>query len=243
MNSLFLVSSAIRTKHGVFSAEERLQQTIATFESIKAKLSNAKIILCESSGAQSITAEEIEILQPHLFGLLNFNSDVQVQDIYAKTLDNHDIAKNFTELVVFGKVFDFLINKQPHLLNNIDRVFKLSGRYKLSDSFNPTMFESPEVVDKYMFAMRRSSQFSPNVTGGITQQLFSRLWSWPANKTALVMYRYNVMAEDFLGTLNKGQYCDIEHLLLKYFAGPFLHEVPQIGVTGKLGPIGTIVED
>jgi len=242
MKPLFLVSSAIHTKHGVFSAEQRIQQTLNTFASINKYAPGAKIILIESSGSESISPEEAETLQPHLFGLLNFFHDNTVQQIYNST-DNWDIVKNFTELYVYGSALSFILGKQPHLLNDIDRVFKMSGRYLLNDGFIPATYDASALSDKYVFGVRRTSQFPITVTNGLSQQVMSRLWSWPANKTNLVKSRYELMVEDFSGTMHKGQYRDIEHLLLRYFDGPFLQELPVVGVEGLLGPNGIQVKD
>ena len=79
MQTLFLVSSAIHTKHGVFTADQRLEQTIATLESIKAVDPSARILIIESGAEASITDAEADKLKPYIEGLLNFNPDVQVQ--------------------------------------------------------------------------------------------------------------------------------------------------------------------
>ena len=238
MNSLFIVTSALHTKHGIYSSEERLNQTLETLYSVRKHLPDARILLCECSGKKGISGAEAEQLKPHVNGLFNYHDDKQVQDIYNST-DNWDIVKSYTELTVFGKTLDFILNQQPHLLNGIDRVFKLSGRYRLNDAFNIDQFAG----DNYIFANRRNSQFPPQVTNGLGEQLMSRLWSWPANRTSLVFYRYTLMNEDFVGSINRGHYRDIEHLLFKYFSGPFLQEIPTIGVEGNLGPNGILVQD
>jgi hypothetical protein len=148
-----------------------------------------------------------------------------------------------TELVTFGKAFDFIIRQQPQLLNDIDRVFKISGRYKLNENFDLSKHLDPAMQESYIFAERRQSQFPASLTSGLIQQLSTRLWSWPTTKTAMVFFRYNIMLEHFIGILAKGKYVDLEHLCLKYFDGPYLKELPIIGVEGALGPNGIIVKD
>ena len=184
MKPLFLVSSSVRTKHGVFSAEERLNQTVQTLESIKNRMPDARILVIESSAEASISEEESKKLAPFIEGLLNYHPDVQVQEIYKMAGGSWDIAKNFTELVVYGKVLDFIVRQQPHLLNEVNRVFKISGRYLLNDNFNLTKHIDPAMDEKYIFANRRVSQFPALVTGGLSAQFMSRLWSWPTPKTA-----------------------------------------------------------
>ena len=59
---LFLVSSAIHVKHGIYNTKERLDQTIATCASIKAKVPNADIIILDG-GHEHLTDDEKEILR------------------------------------------------------------------------------------------------------------------------------------------------------------------------------------
>ena len=243
MKTLFLVSSAIHTAHGCFSTEQRLDQTIKTFESIKSRMPDARILLIECSAENSVTEEESKKLEPFIEGLLNFHPDNQVQEIYSMAGTNWDVAKNFTELVVFGKALDFVVRQQPHLLNDINRVFKMSGRYLLNDNFDLSKHLAPEMQENYIFAQKKPSQFPISITGGLTQQVSTRLWSWPTNKTALVFFRYNLMIETFIGNLAKQRYTDIEHLAYYYFSGPYLTEIPIIGVEGQLGPNGLLVKD
>ena len=240
MKTLFLVSSAIHTVHGVFSAEERLNQTIDTLKSITAKIPDAQIIVSDSGAEAALSENESLLIGPHLTGLINYNDDKTLQQIYKLYGKNFDIVKNFTEMIVTCKTLDFILAKQPQMLNGIDRVFKLSGRYLLSDSFNIENFNKS---NKYIFCKRRLSQFPPQTTGGLIYQLMSRLWSWDAKNTSLVLSRYNLMIEEFTSSLDINQYKDIEHLLLKYFDGPNLLELPTIGVEGKLGPNGNVVKD
>ena len=243
LQAMFLVTSAIHTKHGKFTAEERLTQTVETLRSIKDRLPYAKILLFDSGVAAPLSAEEKAQLTPFTTELFEFGTDEQVKGIYAST-DNWDVVKNFTELVVFTKMLNILV-QNPDMLKGIDRVFKLSGRYLLTDDFlkNEPLYKHPGAADKYIFANRRNSQFAPQLTNGLQQQLMSRLWSWPASKTSLVLARYQVMTEDFIGSLNAKQYRDLEHLLLRYFSGPNLVEVGMIGVEGMLGPNGQVVKD
>jgi hypothetical protein len=246
MKTLFTISSALHTKHGKFSSEERLNQTLDTLTSIRTRVPDAIININESSGESSITSEEFEKLKSYGANqITDYSKDPQVIQIY-KSTDNWDIVKNLTEMLIMTKSLlpdgawdDFTkITSFPS-----DRVFKLSGRYQLNNDFDLSKYDDPKLNDKYVFAFRRQSQFPANITGGLSQQLMSRLWSFPTNRIKLVFYRYNLMLEDFQTSLSSGKYRDIEHLLLKYFNGPNLVEFPIIGVSGHLGPNGQQVSD
>ena len=241
MKPLFLVTSAIHTNHGKFSTAERFAQTIQTLESIRIKVPEASIFLLESSATSSISEEEANTLKPFLNGLLNYHDDTHIQEIYKSAGNNWDVLKTATEINVFIKTLDFIVRQQPQLLKDVDRIFKLSGRYYLNDNFDLAIHLNHP--DNYIFATRRNSQFPNHITGGLTMQLMTRLWSFPASKTALMFYRYNLMLEDFMGSIGQKKYRDLEHLILKYVEGPYLTEIEKIGVSGTLGPNGINVED
>jgi hypothetical protein len=242
MNTLFIVSSAIHTKYGTFTEEQRLNQTIETFKSIQEHDSTAKILLNDAGAEKSITKKEAELLNPYLCGILSYFEDEQVQQIY-NAIDNADIVKNYTEMLTTAKTLNFILQQQPQIIQNINRIFKISGRYKLNDNFDINKFSGEDIADKYIFSSRKLSQFPPQLTGGLTYQFMSRLWSWPTNKTTLVLYRYNLMLEYFQAMIDKHLYVDIEHLLLKFFDGPNIVEYPSIGIEGAIAPNGNAVKD
>ncbi|QNK03218.1 hypothetical protein [Dyella telluris] len=243
MSILFLVTSAIHTKHGIHTADERLAQTIRTLESIRTHAPGARMVLLECSGERSISDDETEILQAHANDIFNFHPDPRVRDIYAASGDNWDIVKNATELVVFCSALQLLLNDHAPLLDGIGRVFKMSGRYVLNENFSLAAHLGPSVDDAYVLGHRWPSHFTTQSTGGLSEQVMSRCWSWPASKTRLVYFRYNLMVEDFMGCHQQGQYRDIEHLLLKYFDGPYLREIPIVGVEGATGPDGLFIRE
>ena len=120
--SLFLVSSAIHTKHGVYDAETRLNQTIETCKSIRSKCDEDIILL--DGGTKSLTVEEKKILSDYIYRFYDFTEEETVKQI--QKVDNWDVVKNMIELVMFGSFFDLMTTtnmKLPHY----DRIFKMSG--------------------------------------------------------------------------------------------------------------------
>lgn len=238
MKNLFFVTSAIHTKHGIYSAAERLNQTVATVQSIQKYAPNSDIVIIESSAESAITEEESKVLlDTYPLSILDFSADKDVQNIYVKGGNNWDIVKNLTEMFVFAKV---LGNSDFYSKFNSSRMFKISGRYTLNDNFHIENMNKPE---SYLFAKSQSSQFPSSYTGGLEIQFPSRLWSWPSDKANLVYMRYNLMLEDFQASIAKGYYRDIEHLLYRYFNGPCVTQFLPIGVEGNIGPNGNRVAE
>jgi hypothetical protein len=236
MKPLFLISSALNTKHGVYDTTTRLNQTIDTLKSIRERFSDAIIVISESSGERSIDQEQIDKLTEHADYIINYHSDSQVKTIYQ--IPNHDIVKSYTEMLCMLKTLDYIMKIDLINTEKIDRAFKLSGRYKLNDNFSIDNFSN----DKFVFAKRRPSQFPIQVTNGLTEQFMSRLWSWPGDKTLYVFEKYKFMLEDFVSNLGKNFYVDVEHCLCKHFSENVL-ELDKIGVEGWLGPNGISVLD
>jgi hypothetical protein len=235
----FLVSSAINTKFGVYDSEQRLQQTIATIESIKQKVPDASIFLIEM-GAIELTDRQRTQLQTHAT-TVEFAKDVAVQNLYHST-DNWDVVKNVTEVMCFSK---FLKSIAPSVreVDTADRVFKLSGRYVLNKNFNISDYEDTAVRNAIVVGRRKNSQFNTVVTGGVSQQFMSRLWSWPGRLTNEVSIVYDQMLVNMGDRIQSGGYIDIEHSLFKFLDHSQLIEKDMVGVSGNIGPNGLAVED
>lgn len=234
--SLFLVSSAIHTKHGVYDTETRLQQTIDTCKSIRSKC-NADIILLDG-GQKSLSKEEKEILSDYILRFYDFSEEETVKRI--QNVDNHDIVKNMIEIVMFGSFFDLMTTtnmKLPHY----DRIFKMSGRYTLNDNFNYD--EHMNAVGKIVIRGPYTSQFNSTITGGVTLQYMSRLWSFDTVHLEYIRDTYVDMFNHMNERLHNGGYIDIEHLLFHHLHHTLIVNPKKIGVQGNIAPNGVAVSD
>lgn len=237
MKSAFIITSALNTKFGVYTTEQRLQQTLDTIASIRRHVPDAKIVAIELAGI-SPTAEQVEIMTANTDLYIDFSKNEAVVDIFNST-DNWDIVKNTTEVMGFANALEQM--QANHTFNDVDRVFKISGRYTLSDTFDIKQFE--QLPGRIVVATRRNSQFGAAITGGITQQYMSRLWSWPVEATEQVIEAYNDGFVYIAERIAAGGYCDIEHLLFKYLPSALVTEVAKVGVQGNIAPNGQAVVD
>ena len=96
----FVVTSAVNSKFGVYSPEERLQQTLATLDTIRSRAPGSKIILMKCAGTP-LTAEQDAALDAAADVFLDFTEDEDVQAIYQS--DNWDVVKNTTEIMCFAR--------------------------------------------------------------------------------------------------------------------------------------------
>ena len=234
----FLITSAVNTKFGVFSSDQRLQQTLATVSSIRRAVPEAKIILVEMAAIALSEAQRVA-LAPAVDQIIDFTADHSVQQLYTST-DNWDVVKNVNEVMCFARALENLLGAGT--LTKFQRIFKLSGRYQLNDDFKISLYDHPANHNKVMLSRALPSQFPKEVTN-IEFQYMSRLWSWPAAITNTVIDVYNNGLAFMLSRLEQGGYADIEHILFKYLDPDLVYEVYPIGVEGNLGPNGRTVKD
>lgn len=232
---LFLVSSALKTRFGVFDYPSRLHQTLETCHSISAKAS-ADIILIDG-GQEAPSLAEVEYLRQHVVELVSFSHDANVKNF--QSVENHDIVKNGIEIYMFASYLKNLY--ETGLYRKYSRIFKISGRYYLSDDFDINLHL--QAAGKFVISSSRDSHFLPEVTGGVNKQYMSRLWSCDSVILDAIVNVYRSMLDHFLRQINSGLYIDIEHLLYKHLPTSMVLELPNIGVSGLLAPNGYAVRD
>jgi hypothetical protein len=233
----FIVTSAINSKFGVFTPTQRLQQTLETIESIKARVPDALIIVMECCGEPIKPHQEI-ILRRNCHVFVDYSNDPEVQALYEN--DNWDVVKNGTEIMCFGRALAVLAYEG--IFAGINRIHKMSGRYQLNDLFDLNTYEDSEVKEKIVIGPKYQSQFPIEVTT-IPLQYMARLWSWPTSRIDEVVKVYTDSFLFFAERLAAGGYVDIEHVLYKFLDPANVHEIQNLGVEGQIAPNGTPIKN
>lgn len=241
MNPLFLVSSALHTRFGVYTLDQRVSQTIDTLSSIKRISPFARIILNESSGLRSVTAETIKKL-PSVYKIINHSDSQEVIRIH-NAIDREDIVKNHTEMLTTIAALEIIMRDQLHV--GCDRIFKLSGRYMLSvDFYKKNNYGGIELKDAIVVGAARKSQLDPYLTDDQSLQYMCRCWSFPVALIYEVHDIYTKMLSKFIEVNQQGKYLDLEHLLYMYLAHRSdIKEVSVVGVMGNIGSTGEWIVD
>lgn len=237
MKPLFILTSALNTKFGVYTTEQRMAQTLDSIGSIKKYCPGADIAIVEMAGIPP-TQEQLLTYYDNVDYVMNYSNEDDVQEIYNST-DNWDIVKNTTEVMVFFNALQTLIDNGT--IVKYDRIFKMSGRYQLTENFDPGYYNT--VADRIVVLQRKNSQFPPQVTGNKQFQYMSRLWSWPAENTTDIIESYTEGFGAMAVQISEGGYFDIEHMLFAYLPAEIVTEVPRVGLRGLLGPNGVAIED
>lgn len=136
--NLFIISSVINISNkplsytrtrSVYSPEQRFQQTIGTIKSIREKMDDVDILFLESSNIDKRYEDEIKNLVDYYY-LVYDNIKEQIDGIYKASGEATQIYEGI-------KIID---------INNYKNVFKISGRYRLSDRFDYNEYDNESNV-------------------------------------------------------------------------------------------------
>lgn len=234
--SLFLVSSAIHTRFGVYKKYERVEQTINTCKSIREHVPDADIIILDG-GEKDLAEDEKKLLSPYIDGFYSFADADNVKQVQKSK--SQDVVKNMIEIIMFGSFFDMMLKEGWDKKYN--RIFKVSGRYTLNEHFNYQAHL--DAKDKVVIRGPFTSQFTPDITGGIKLQYMSRLWSFDVSLLDYMNATYFEMFKHMNNVLSHDGYVDIEHLLFDHIDAKAVVNIGVLGIQGYIAPNGLGVND
>lgn len=221
MTSAFLVTSAIRTELGIYDAATRSRQTRATFASIRLRVPGVRIALLEMSNPplDDDTAEQFA-------GTVDWYVTVShpMIDAVRAAPTTPSTLKTVSEL---AGVHLFLGHAcRQHLFTGIDRVFKLSARYALTEDFELTRHMKPNC-----YVLRRANAGRHS----------SRLWSFDAALIADARERIGLMLDESAKRLAAGEDVDMGDLLFRHLPAARKQSIAVLGVQGYPGGLGELV--
>ena len=245
MKNIVLLTSAVYTNYGIYKPQERIQQTLDTAKSAKKYIPGAVIILVDNSktDVQNDTSAEFE----ELIDLVDYyidNSDDEDIKYFHNNVANYDIGKNAMEAMGLMKALTY-INSDEDIKKEIsaaDRIFKLSGRYQVTDKFDISKFNNDNTRDKYVFKKAQPSWINPADTG-VTTLLQTRLWSFTPNLMLETMDIYKNIIENMVRLFNENKYIDNEHSMSKFIPKNKLVELDTVGLIGNIAPNGMMIID
>lgn len=231
---LFIVSSALESTYGAFDHNTRFEQTIKTIDSIRRNAPGSIICIFDSSPSLSVEkAREIE-KYVEIFVPLQSNPGV-VQLSRERKQSPAECLSTFSTLMMLKQNVE-----TSKILKSVNRVFKISGRYELRDSFDMKTYDNPELFGKYVFRKRYPSwmPIEKQQQTGATDLLVTRLYSFCTS-----------LYDDFLITLpNIFKICyesniDLEHGMFRYINKEHLIEFDEVHCQGKVANTGEMHYD
>ena len=234
MTSHFIITSAIHTSYGKCSTEERIEQTKETIESIGtyAPESSAVIIDC---GEKSVNKNLFDC------EVIDYTTNEEIQynlQEYLKTnrdLEPDIIIKSMLEIMMFG---DYLKN----ITGFYDRIFKISGRYRLNSNFNYN--NHLETKNKVLILKPQQSPHFYNFD--VSSSMFSymtRCWSFDSSLLLKIIETYDKMKQEIIHISRTEKQGDIEHLLYKHLNKNIVSHANVMGIEGYWAPRKKWIEE
>lgn len=195
--NIFIIPSCIKSKLGMINHDERFEQTLKTFETVRKQVPNSIIVFCDSS-IGGLEDQKRFKLRDNVDFYLDYSGDETAQEINEKKLKSHG------ETYLLQKAIDFAKTKID-LEKETGRMFKLGGRCELLDEF--TMDDYADADGKFVFKKRTESWMEKTVQlrNNSTHTLQTRLYSWSLSMTD----EYLSILEKNVPLLNSG--LDTEH--------------------------------
>ena len=245
MKNIVLLTSALYTNYGIYNPQDRIKQTLETAKSAKKYIPGAVIILVDNSKTEVQNDDSPEINE--LIDLVDYyidNSDDNDMKYFHANVTNYDIGKNTMEALGMMKALTYIANDETmkNEIKDADRIFKLSGRYQVTDKFDINKFSNENTRDKYVFKKAQPSWINPQDTG-VNTLLQTRLWSFTPNLLLDAMQLYKNILETMVNLFNNGKYIDNEHAMSKFIPKDKLVELDTVGLQGNIAPNGMMIID
>ena len=245
MKNTVLVTSAVYTNYGIYDTKQRIQQTLDTVKSARKYIPDCTVILIDNSTtaiAQDDSAELNELIDMVDYYIDN-SDDKDIQHFH-NNITNYDIGKNSMECIGMYKALAYMSSNAEimDIITSSSRIFKLSGRYQVTDKFDITKFDNAATADKYVFKKAQPSWIAEADTG-VTTLLQTRLWSFTPSLFVDTIQLFQNILQNMFATINVGKYIDVEHSMSKFIPADKLVEVNTVGLIGNIAPNGMVVVD
>lgn len=245
MKNIVLLTSALYTNYGIYNPQERILQTLETARSAKKYIPGAVIILIDNSkvDVQNDTSAEFDELIDTVDYYIDNSDDADIQ-YFHNNVTNYDIGKNAMEAMGIHKALVY-INNDPDLKEEVEsasRVFKLSGRYQVTDQFDIVKFDNEATKGKYVFKKPQPA-WIPSADTGVTTLLQTRLWSFGGDMLVETIQLYQQIIENMINMYNNQKYIDNEHSMSKFIPRDKLVVLETVGLMGNIAPNGMMVID
>lgn len=227
-DGIFIINSALNVKQlSIFNNEERFEQTCDTLKSIQKYCPNSVKVIFDSSPYPIDEKYLKAIAAFDNTWLLDMGQHESVQLLSLNGLRSQAECYSFMGLINWFKEQDF----------KAKRIYKLSGRYTLTDDF---VLDDPSYKDSFVFAKALDSWMSKgtqDITGA--SKLFRlRLWHMDFNLLDTFANELRPIFED-CSTYN----IDVEHSYWKHLHKYKVVELEKIGVKGIIAPSGEYIDE
>jgi hypothetical protein len=224
---LFIVTSALNTDMGEIKREERLEQTIDGLQLLREKVPDAIVLFVDGS-PHKVEEEKIKIISDCVDFVADFSSDEMISTFAV----NH--RKSEAESTLLMKTL-LLLKQEPHLAKimlSVNRVFKLSGRTDLLNSFD---IHEHDHFGKYVFKKRIPTWLTDSRKEFATNLLITRMYSFCPS----LIDNYLESLRQIITVTNQTR-IDTEHAHFLVLNKEILVELDQIHCQGTVATTNTL---
>jgi hypothetical protein len=240
-----LITSALYSNYGVYTTKQRIQQTLDTAKSARKYIPNATLILVDNSkvDVQNDDSAEFNELLDLVDYYIDNSSDTDIQ-YFHNNVKNYDIGKNSMEALGMHKALSYIATDEEikAKIDDSTRIFKLSGRYVVTDKFDIAQFDNTSTQNKYVFK-RREASWIPQSDTGVDYLLQTRLYSFTPSLFNETVDLFKAIIDNMFNVYNQSKYIDVEHSMAKFISADKLVEIEQVGLMGNIAPNGMMIID
>lgn len=240
-----LITSALYSSYGIYKPEERIKQTLETAISARKHIPGATLILVDNSRVEVANedSKDFNDLLDIVDYYIDNSEDPDIRHFHDH-VSNYDIGKNSMEVLGLFKSLNY-IKTNEEILKAVmasNRIFKLSGRYTLTDKFDLDQFDNSETKGKYVFKKAEPAWCDPQVTG-VNTLLQTRLYSFTPDLLEDTIKLFDEILANMFTTFNQQKYIDVEHSMSKFIPKDKLVELESVGLKGAIAPNGMMIID
>jgi hypothetical protein len=219
---------------GEGSTEERFLQTLHTIDSIRSRINNSEIWLCDSS-SKKLEPYMIDMLE--MVNFLDFSNNQRVLDIrnevekfHIPSTDEHKpfyrlgLLKNLTEIHIINQVLKKIE------VGNYERIFKISGRYFLTKPFD---LNSHNIFGKITLLPVKESLLGEKYVGS-NYYRHCMTWNFCTSIYSEIKESFDKIENYLIKQTQFGLLGDIEHGLHLHIPTNLIHEISKYGVVGRV---------
>jgi len=228
VNNLFLITSCINTSYGVFSPQQRLDQTIETINSIRTFAPNSKIFIADNSYQKELNDGVYKYFTKTCDFVANLSGEENCRKLNSVKL------KSAADTMLTLKMIELLLQHKDglKLLNSSKFLYRISGRYILNSNFNESNFVNN--FGKFVLKRHDTWRESKDIDGLYITRLMGFCPS-------LCVIFHSILAKSIDTIINEN--VDMEHAIYKNMDKNFVKTVDSLGVQGFVSPNGSFHED
>lgn len=220
--NLYIVTSAL-IPAGNKNPELRYSETLQTFASIRQFDPTAIIAVCDVSLAKW-PEEWTNTIKSQVNVLIDFSQDTDIRPL------SESMQQSASEVIMLIKTLNVI--RTNRIDANVDRIFKISGRYHIEEGFDVSQHKHP---GKFIFK-KRNNTWMQRPRFGATHNLDTRFFSMCPS----LLNEYIEVLGEVTRLLG---YVDMEHAHFVCIPKDKLVEVDRVYCTGRVASTNDIVHD